>query len=382
MENSFSETVYRLELIEGQSQRPSGHPWLDLSNLRALNGELTTAASATVYSADGQCLGSGVFDPRDPVAVWRRFSWEAEAVFDANYVADAIQSALERRSDEACQRLIHSDADYLPGLIVEIYGEVILLRVENAAIESHLATILEIFVEMVAPREIVIEHPATCEAFGIESGIRTHSGQNLKGFWFEIDEIAYRLDLLNADKPRFFLDQREQHSLVGSLCAGRRVLDAFATQAAFALQALRHGAAEVVAVDHSSDAVKAIGANSQKNQLPVQAVVTDVLDFLSEQAAGSFDCIILDPPEGMDAEQLIKLQQRAFSVLDQGGVLATYCRAATLGREAFESMVAEAASTVGREGRVFARISQPFDFPVLLNLPESAHLKGLILQVE
>jgi 23S rRNA (cytosine1962-C5)-methyltransferase len=364
---------------------PSGHPWVALDALELAEITLPDGAAATLVDADGQVLGSGVLDRRFPAAAWRRFSWAEGVAFDEAYIADAIQEALGRRGEEACQRLISSDADYLPGLIVEKFGEVLAITAETAAVDAHLAMIAELLKEQFAPQEIVFlntdERRAT---YGLGQEVRTLSGHNLKGRWVEIDEVIYRLDLMQPQKPRFYLDQREQHALVGSLCEGRVVLDAFSHSGAFALQALRAGAEHVVAMDLSETCVKAIGANAQRNECFVETIDCDAQAFLDERTVGDFDCIILDPPSELAAD-LVALKQlhvSAFRCLPDGGVLATYCRSNSIGAEVFERMVSTAAAEVGREGRIFARTGQPFDFPTLLNFPESHRLKGLILQVD
>jgi len=150
------------------------------------------------------------------------------------------------------------------------------------------------------------------------------------------------------------------------------------------MQALRAGAEHVVAIDLSETCVKAIGANAQRNECFIETIDCDAAAFLAERTLGDFDCIILDPPSEMvaDLEALKHLHVSAFRCLPDGGVLATYCRSESIALEAFERMVSTAAAEVGREGRIFARIGQPFDFPTLLNFPESNCLKGLILQVD
>lgn len=382
METDAIQPVAHFSLKPGQSVR-AGHPWLTLTQLDVSAESTYTVCSASLTDADGNALGSGIFDPLDPVAAWRRFSWETAASFDAEYIADAIQAALERRSDEACQRLIASDADYLPGLVVEIFGEVLTVRAETRAMEAHLDTVLEIFTELVGPREIVLDNDcARRAAVGLDCSLRTQSGQNLKGFWIEVDGLLYRLDLLNTSKPRFALVQREQHALVGSLCAERRVLSLFAREGGFALQAARSEASSVVAVDTNADFVKAIGANAQRNELNVDTVHADALDYLQAAQSGSFDAIILDSPESLSAESMQALHLEAYRVLAQGGVLATYSRSASTTTATFEDLLNHSAAVQGREGRIFAQTAQPFDFPRLLSLPESTLLKGFILQVE
>ena len=270
----------------------NGHPWVRLEDLNLDGLELENGQAATLYDHEGNSLGTGIFDRRDSLAAWRRFTWADEVAFDLDYIVEAMEASVGRRAEEGCQRLISSDADYLPGLIVELYGDVIQVAVENAAVEQHLDAILEVLKEGYGPREIVVRNDSPLRAaFGLEAEIRTLSGNNLKGYWIEIDDLAYRIDLLNPEKPCFYLDQREQHALVGSLCAGRKVLDGFANTGAFALQAMRNEAESAVAVDTSDMAVKTIGAIAQKNELPIEAVQADVADYLGQCEPGAFDAI-------------------------------------------------------------------------------------------
>lgn len=291
---------------------------------------------------------------------------------DEAYLVTAVTGAIERRGDEACQRLVSSGADGLPGLIVELYGELVWLELQTGLMRTQAELIAGLVNEIVSPAEIVVDAGA---------GPRAFSGQGLKGRWVEVDEVVYRIDLLNTDKPRYYLDQREQHSLVGSLCADRTVLDLFSHSGAFALQAMRHGAQRAVAVDRADNYVKAIGANAQQNALSVETVAGDALETLRSVEAGVFDAIVLDPPKRYfeSTEPSAELHRQAFASLPPGGLLATYCR--DVSTTDFEALVAQAAADTGRDARIFARTSQPFDFPMLLNFPESQILKGLILQV-
>lgn len=362
-----------LELVQIDSDgRSPGHPWVDASQFVNLPPGLNDGSPTALQDSKGRHLGCGIFDRSDPCAAWRRYS-RAEAVpFDETYIAATLVEAIERRSDEACQRLVSSDADYLPGLVVELFGDVVWISPETAAVRVHADLIADVVREIVNPVELVVDRG---------EGPQTVSGQGLKGRWVEVDELFYRIDLLNPQKPRFYLDQREQHPLVGSLCEGRAVLDLFAHSGAFALQAARAGAERAVAVDSEKDYVKAIGANAQKNGLQVEAVVADAFTYLKEAEAGGFDAIVLDPPAGYFKGKAMveELHRMAFAGLPPGGLLATYCRDSALAD--FESLVAEAGAKAGREARIFARTSQPFDFPMLLNFPESQQIRGLILQV-
>jgi 23S rRNA (cytosine1962-C5)-methyltransferase len=367
MENSISVSLHA-------SQTFSGHPWVSLDQL---DGDVPAQACvATLLDSEGTALGSGLFDPRDSRRVWRRFSMAGGVDFDGSYLSSAVHDALSRRSDEACQRLICSDADYVPGLEVDLYDGILALKSTHVIVDHALDEIVGCLQEACEPKEIVIYD---------KDGVRTLSGQNLKARWIEVDGLFYRLDLLNVEKPGFFLDQREQHALVGSLCQGRVVLDGHSHSGAFALQAARNGAEHVVAVDTSDACVKAIGAAAQKNDCFIETIQADVSAFLAEREVGEVDAIILDPPqtaEAFDSIAVEALHTTAFNCLPAGGLLATYCRSEGTIAADFEAAVARSCAAAGREARIFARTAQPFDFPVLFNLPESRYLKGLILQVE
>jgi 23S rRNA (cytosine1962-C5)-methyltransferase len=352
--------------------RPKGHPWVKLPQEVKSLQTVKDGGSVGLADTSGEFLGCGVLDVRGADLLWRRYSRAEGVPFDAAYIAGAISGAIERRGDEACQRLVSSDADYLPGLVVELFGDVVWISLATEGVRAHAGLIADVLKEIVNPVELVVDHG---------EGPKTVSGRGLKGRWIEVDEILYRVDLLDIQKPRFYLDQREQHPLVGSLCEGRAVLDLFSHSGAFALQALCAGAERAVAVDLEAGFVKAIGANAQRNGLQVEAAVCDASAYLKNSQAGEFDTIVLDPPSACFQEKgrVEAMHRMAFAGLPPGGLLATYCR--DPGSGDFESLVAGAAAEAGREARIFARTSQPFDFPMLLNFPESQGLRGLILQM-
>jgi len=324
------------------------------------------AASTTLRSAAGEALGSGIFDRRDPAAAWRRFSWEEGVEFDESYLLGGLREALDARSDEACQRLIHGDADYLPGIRLDRFGEVLVLACENAAAEGHSAWLVETLREWVGARETVLmDDLPSRRAFGLAGARRTASGGGLKGFWCDLDGIHHRIDPLDSSRPVFPLDLREQHALVGSLCAGRRVLEVEAECGGFALQAVRAGAAEVLALAASESACKSIRAGSQKNGLPLESQSGPAADFLARTGAGSYDALILNP-EALDrAAEIPALLAAAVRALAPGGLLACYLRQPQVAAEVFEAAVCRALAEAGEGGpalrarRAALRFSNP-----------------------
>jgi 23S rRNA (cytosine1962-C5)-methyltransferase len=361
----------------------SGHPWIARADLA---GELPAHAGvATLLDAEGNCLGSGLFEPLDPDRVWRRFSHAGDVDFDQAYLNAAIEEALMRRGHESCQRLVHSDADYLPGLEVDLYDGVLTVTALTRAVDGAMDAIVDCLAAHVQPREIVFLHDNELrQTLGLPTSRGTLSGQNLKPRWVDIDGLDFRLDWLAGPVPCFDLDQREQQALVGSLCEGRRVFCGFARSSGFALQAARGGAREVTAVDADAQALKRLGAEAQKNSLSIATAVGQAQSTLEDCPAGSMDAVILDPPRGAELtpEKLHDLLVAALRSLSEGAVLAAYSRSGQSSMDAFERTMARAAAVAGREARIFARAAQPFDFPMRLNLPESCVLRGLIVEVE
>lgn len=376
-----------LEYSEIQFAQPygvrPGHPWLRASEWTCSYPE--KPCILTINNPQGEPLGTGLFDPRDPVAVWRRFSLAGGASFDESYLVSAIEAALSRRTDENCQRLIFAEGDYLPGLEVDLYGDLLVVTSTHALVDRQMEVVVDYLKEICRPSEVVfLDDDPRRVALGLGGARRTLSGCNLKARWIEVDGLAYRLDLWDTAKACFALDQREQHALVGSLCEGRRILVGDAQSGAFALQAARAGATHVLSLDGMEVNAKSIGAHAQKNGVFVETEVSETSLFLDTLEVGAFEGIVFDaPPLGkFDLEGLRAQHKRAFACLPESGLLATYLRSSDVDAVAFERLVGEAATEAGREARIFARTAQPFDFPILINFPESAALKGLILQVE
>ena len=378
-------TVAELRVAEGAAAA-RGHPWAALAELTAgAAGWPEDGTAARLVAPDGRCAGTGIFDRRDPVAAWRRFSRAEAAVFDESYVVDAVREAVERRAEEGCRRLVAAEADFLPGLVVEQLEDVLLVSAETASADAMALAAAEVCAGMLpeAPRETVFvnDSPAR-EAFGLERGRRTLSGGGLKGFRVELDGVALRADPLRPEKPGIDLAQREQHVLVGSLCEERRVLDLFARNGAFALHALRGGAEAATAVEPREAFAKAVGAHAQMNGVRIEARTEAPAAFLAETDAGAFDAVVLDPPEDTTAATRRQMLREIFRLLPGGGLLARYARGPLAAPDALEDEIGRAAWASGREARIFARTALPFDFPMRLNFPESAFVRGLVLEVE
>ena len=206
-----------------------------------------------------------------------------------------------------------------------------------------------------------------------------------------LSSLQIEIDLLHGHKTGFYLDQKENYGIVADYSLGRRVLDCFTNQGAFALACARAGATEVTAVEASSENLAAAKKNAERNGLRVEWIEQDVFQFLraAEKAEAQYDLIILDPPSftkskgGLhDAMRGYKeLHVRAFKLLTRDGILATFSCSHHVSHEAFANMIRDALVDARRSARRVRRFEQPLDHPVLPTLPETEYFKGLLLEM-
>ena len=374
------------------SRRPRvlrGHPWVFAGEVEKLLPEAINGAGVDLRTARDTELGSGVYNGRSQI-VWRRYSAAAGVAFDAAYIAQAIDRALLRREQEPFRRVVWSEADDLPGLIVDQFEDVLVVQALTLAVDQRLDRIGEILVERCGPSEIVYRSDAPSRNHeGLTAEVRTRSGQSFDPRIFEIDGIEFRLDLSGGQKTGFYLDQRIQHHRVASYANGRRVLDGFCHIGGFALRCARMGAASVLGIDSSGQCIEDARAHADRNRLRAKFLCANMFDFFTEYRGELFDLIVLDPPSFARNRASLagalrgykQLNLRAMKNLAEGGLLATYSCSQHVSREEFMKMVSAAAADARRTVNVVELTSQPPDHPVCLHFPESEYLKGAILEV-
>ncbi len=371
------------------SRAVEGHPWIFAGHVQKLPGAEWDGKTVFGRDGNGRFLGSGIFNSRSQI-VWRRFSRERVA-FDANYLAAALAAAVGRRKADAARRLVWSESDFIPGLVVDEYEGVVVAQFLTRAVDDLRDTVVDLLAGLLRPQAVVVRNDAGVRA---KEGLPVGGAEVVRGdvpenFEVEIGGIRYGFDPVGGQKTGFYLDQREQHVRVGGLARGRRVLDVFCNQGGFALQAARNGAARVMGVDSSPDAITAARANAARNGLSVEWTEANAFDYLRTLETGSWDLIVLDPPPfahgkgGVDGalRGYREIHVRAFKALAPGGLLATYTCSHRVGMEMFRGVAAESAVDAHREVRVLDVLRQPEDHPVLLNFPESEYLHGLLLEV-
>jgi 23S rRNA (cytosine1962-C5)-methyltransferase len=366
----------------------NGHPWAFVNELESLPGPEWDGKALPLEDARGRHLGIGIVNTQSQIT-WRRYS-NGHEPWDRNFFKAALLAAKQNREEEPFRRLVWSEADDLPGLVVDQFDDVLVVQALTKAVDVVLPDIIELLQAQLSPREILLRNDAPSRRKeGLELYSRTLSGHPLKPFWAEIYNVRYYLDLEGAQKTGFYLDQRPEHFKVATLAPGWRVLDAFCNQGAFALNCALAGAREVIAIDSSQEALDQARVNAAKNEVQVDFRKENVFDFFSENRDERFDLIILDPPSFAPNRRSLpgatkgykELHVRAFNCLNPGGILATYCCSHHVSRQLFRDIIDEAAADTRRKVQVMYETGQPLDHPVIANFPESEYLKGFVLRV-
>ncbi len=370
----------------------SGHPWVFANEVEALLPPGHDGEVVECRDRNGRLIGTGIYNSKSQI-VWRRLSRERVAL-DAAYIRGALERALARRAAATVRRLVWSESDDLPGVVVDQFGDTLVVQVQTLAMEKRSAILGDALAELLQPAEIIFRNDAPIRRLeGLPAEVHTRSGNAWEARWMKIDDFDYWLDLQGGQKTGFYLDQRAQHAAVAKYCRGARVLDAFCNQGAFALHAARAGAAEVLGLDSAEDAIAAARRNAERNGVNAEFEVANVFDWFNDPARNVdalWDVIVLDPPPFAKSRSALEgalrgykeINLRALQRLVPGGVLATYTCSHHMQDAELRQVLASASADARRKVRVLEWAHQPPDHPVLVTMAESEYLRGYILQVE
>ena len=382
----------RLVLKRGAEQRiNAGHPWIYRTQVADLKGFSQAGEAVEVLDAGGRYLGQGFYNPR-PSLCCRLLTRRDEAI-DAEFFRRRIEAAWEYRRTAGliadAYRLVWSEADGLPGLVVDRYGSLsvvqcLTLGVFKAA-EWIAAALGYLFPDGSIHR---LDEPTTARLEGFAAR------QDAAGQDIVVTEGDCRFGLTpgSGHKTGFYLDQAENRALVARYAARRRMLDAFCFSGGFACHALQSGATQALLLHSSSDALALARRNLELNGAADRAVLREgnAFDLLRSLEAGGerFGVVVLDPPPFTRRKDSIEaaargykeINIRALKLLEPGGVLATFSCSHHITAGLFEEICREAAGDAGVAVRVLRILSQSRDHPVLLTIPESRYLTGLLLE--
>lgn len=369
-----------------------GHEWVYSSEIKKSFGNPQPGDVITLKDFRDRPLGSAIYNPASQI-VARRFSRRRQDL-DLDFFTRRIQQAVNLRKslegiDETLCRIVWSESDGIPGLIVDRYGDHLCVQTTTLAMDMRIDLIRDALVTVLSPASITLRNDSPSrKAEGMEESIALIHGENPGSFPVVSNGITYEIDLIDGQKTGLYLDQLQAHAEVAKLSKGLRVLDCFTNQGGFALACAKAGAAKVTAVDISVPACASARKNAELNGLDIEVIEANVFDFL-KSAQPEYDLIILDPPSFtknkktlMDAMRGYKeIHLRSLKLLERDGLLSTFCCSHHASRELFLENLADASVDAKKSLRLVAEHTQRPDHPVLITLPETSYLKGFTSQV-
>ena len=379
------------------------HPWIFSGAIHHIDGNVASGGTVDLLSFNKQFLARAAYSPNSQIRA-RVWTFEDEPV-DKEFFRRRIRTAIDTRNSifdpTDAARLIYAESDNLPGLIVDRYGDVLVLQSLTAGTEFWKETIADILLEETGLSIIYERSDADIrELEGLEPKTGVLRGtlsspalSQVEGFIFPITEnrLKFNVNFAEGHKTGFYIDQRKNRLRVRELAKGRDVLDCFCYTGGFSVNALAGGAMSVLSVDSSGDALVLCKENVALNNLDVSRHTTlegDVFHLLRKfrDEARSFDMIILDPPKFAPTAAHAEKATRAykdinlfgFKLLRPGGLLVTFSCSGGVDAALFQKIVAGAALDAGIDAQIVEHMSQGADHPIALQFPEGAYLKGLI----
>jgi len=397
----------RLFIVQGR-EKPlrQRHPWVFSGAIARTEGDPQPADIVDIRGHDGEFLARGYYNPRSQIQA-RLLTWHDEPL-DTTWWRRQLERAIEARrpmrTDQACAlRLVNAESDYLPGLIVDQYGDTLVLQALTLYMDQYKQAIADLLVELLQPRTIYERSDVDVRG---KEGLKRVTGV----LWGEAppDRLQYVesshlthmwVDIKHGHKSGAYLDQRDNRywvqSAVDSLAGEVRMLNLFSYSGGFGVVAAEGKNRErlhIVNVDSSGAALALAADNAQLNHVPHhEEIEADALDFLRQEARSSaaYDVVVLDPPKFAHNKEQIEsaargykdLNLNAFRVIREGGYLATFSCSGAVSRDLFQKIVFGALADSGRQAQIVRHLQAAPDHPVALTFPEGEYLKGLLLRV-
>ncbi|MCK6449946.1 MAG: class I SAM-dependent rRNA methyltransferase [Alphaproteobacteria bacterium] len=390
-----------VRLLPGRDKRVRhGHPWI-YSNEIVMDERakaLEPGTLAVVENAEGRAVGVFMFNPRTLVAA-RLLDRDAQATVDARFFARRLKQALvlrERLFDEPYYRLVHAEADLMPGLVIDRFGDLCAMQVNTAGMERLTLVLLDALERTLAPRTVVLRNDGAIRALeGLGQDVRVAKGEVTGPVKLVENGVAFFADILGGQKTGWFYDQRGNRAFMAALARkGGRVIDLYSHTGGFAIQAAVAGAGEVVAVDRSEPALALAERAARENGVATKCRFVRAEIFAEAEKRGDagerFDVVIADPPAFVKSKKDLaagvrgyrKLARLAARLTAPGGVLFMASCSHNVELETFTEQLRRGLADAGRSGRILRTAGAGPDHPVHPYLPESAYLKAVVLAVD
>ena len=375
------------------------HPWVFSGAIHSMDENIEEGDTVSVVAADGSPLGVGHYQIGS-IAV--RMLSDKDIKIDSEFYRSRLQNAARlRRSlglirpDNNAFRLVHGEGDFLPGLIIDVYGPTAVLQAHSAGMHYARQIIAQALVELpdMGIKNVYYKSETTLP---YKAALDPQNDNIIGGIESDVaieNSLKFHVDWLKGQKTGFFVDQRDNRSLLGSFAKGRKVLNMFCYTGGFSVYALQGGAELVHSVDSSAKAVALVNANVELNfgaDAPHEAYAVDAFKYLADMEDGAYDLVILDPPAFAKHRGAIRnalrgyqrLNAKAMEKMPSGSILFTFSCSQAISKEQFRLAVFSAAAQTGRRVRIIHQLTQPADHPVNIYHPEGEYLKGLVLYIE
>jgi 23S rRNA (cytosine1962-C5)-methyltransferase len=377
------------------------HPWVFSGAVERVNGKPANGDVVRLIDAKGAFMAYGFYNSQSRVAL-RLLEWDEAITIDDAWFRKKVAAAVSGRSGvliegktDTC-RLVFSESDYLPGLIVDKYADHLALQVLTSGIEKVLPVILDELQILLKPQSIFDKSDASSRSHeGLETE-QTALTLNAPPPFVDVVEnsVSYHINIAEGQKSGFYCDQRDNREILASYAKGKKVLDCFSYTGGFTLNCLKNGAASVTAVDSSALAVATLNQNVELNNFEtagVSSITSDVNKQLRKfrEENETFDIVVLDPPKYAPSRSALDKASRAYKdlnrlgmlLLNPGGLLATFSCSGAMDMETFKQVLAWAALDAGKQVQFIHQFCQPEDHPVRSSFPEGEYLKGLLCRV-
>jgi 23S rRNA (cytosine1962-C5)-methyltransferase len=371
------------------------HPWIFSGAIDKVEGAIERGCPCAVYAFGREYLGEGYFNPDSSIAV--RMTLFGKGAFDDAALIERIKTAVAARKEildnrTTVFRLVNSEGDFLPGLIVDRYAEGLCVQILTAGMERRRTALVKALVEFCQPAFIYERSDAEArQQEGLEPAEGCLYGESPGPLVVAENGLKFEVDPAHGQKTGFYSDQRVNRALLASYAADRAVCDCFCYSGGFTCNALAGGARTVLAVDASGPAIETAGRNVSLNGFDAGRCsfqTADVFGFLRSPGR-TFDCIILDPPKFARHQADVEKAARGYKDINllamrnmaPGGLLFTFSCSQAIDRKLFRQIAFAAATDSGRSVQVLHTLSQPADHPVDIAHLEGEYLKGLVLRI-
>lgn len=373
------------------------HPWVFSGAIARLPENLEEGDLVRIVTSDGRLIGVGHYQIGS-IAV-RVLAFDDIEIDDAFYRTSIERAAALRRAlglqrpDNTAYRLIHGEGDFLPGLVVDVYGDTAVVQAHSPGMHYARHTLAQALVDVAGITNVYYKSETTLPYKARLDPVNDYLIGRATDCTALENGLRFNIDWLRGQKTGFFVDQRDNRSLLEHYSRGRRVLNMFCYTGGFSVYALRGGAVKVDSVDSSAKAISLTEANVALNfgpDAPHSAYAVDAFKYLDSTPEGTYDLIVLDPPAFAKHRNALRNALRGYQRLNAagiakvapGGIVFTFSCSQAVSREQFRLAVFSAAAQTGRRVRILHQLTQPADHPVNIYHPEGEYLKGLILYVE